>query len=216
MRNDSSPTIFWVLPDGSDEEQLIDPDPESFQIPSSWSADEQYLAFVKAGDTTQFDIWVLSMEGGRESRPFVNGPYNEKKPVFHPNGGWLAYVSDETGRFEVYVRQFPSGREKTLISTDGGNDPMWDPSGRTLYYRSGEKMMAIVIETEPYFTATQPKELFEGRYEMNEWGTSYDVVDTPDGLRFLMIKPGQEGSMVTQLNVVLNWSEELKRLAPMD
>ncbi len=215
-RDDAPPNVFWVLPDGSDEEQLLEADPKSFQLPSSWSSDERHLAFMKAGETTQFDIWVLSMEDGRQARPFVNEPHNEKKPAFHPSGIWLAYVSDETGRFEVYVRRFPSGREKTLVSTDGGNDPMWDPSGQTLYYRIGEKMMTVAIETEPSFSAAQPKELFEGRYERNEWGTSYDVIATPNGLRFLMIKAGQEGSMVTQLNVVLNWSNELDRLVPPD
>ena len=213
-RDIAPPKLYWVLPDGSGEERLWEGDPNAPHLPSSWSSDERYLVFVEASQKTQFDIWVLSMEDGRQAHKFLGEPYNEKKPAFHPGGNWLAYVSDETGRFEVYVRRFPGGREKTRVSTDGGNDPMWDPSGQALYYRSGDKMMAVAIETEPSFSAGQPKELFRGRYKMNEWGTSYDVAITPDGLSFIMIKLSQEESAVMQLNVILNWFEELKRLVP--
>jgi len=208
----SPPQLYWASPDGTDEERLWDCDPNSLELPGSWSPDERYFAFVHITEETQFDIWVLHMEDGRKAREFLGEPYNEKKPAFHPGGDRIAYASDETGRYEVYVRRFPDGREKTIVSTDGGNDPMWDPSGKTLYYRIGDKMMAVAIEPEPTFSAGKPRELFEGRYESNEWGTSYDVTSASDGPRFIMIKLGREESAVTQLNVILNWTQELERL----
>ena len=210
----SPPQLYWLSPDGSGEERLWDCDPNSLELPGSWSSDERYFAFVHITEETQFDIWVVSMEDGRQAMEFLGESYNEKKPAFHPGGNWIAYSSDETGRYEVYVRRFPSGRDKIRISTNGGDDPVWDPSGTALYYRISNKMMGVVIETEPIFSPGKLEELFEGRYERNEWGTSYDVANTPEGLRFIMIKLGQEDSSVTQLNVILNWCEELKRLVP--
>jgi eukaryotic-like serine/threonine-protein kinase len=122
-------------------------------------------------------------------------------------------VSDESGRREVYVRPFPGGG-KTQISTEGGVEPVWARNGRELFYRIGDKMMATAIETKPVFAAAKPKLLFEGHYEtsMYAFEPNYDV--SPDGQRFLMIKASEQESAPTQLNVVLNWSEELRRLAP--
>ena len=210
----SPPQLHWVAPDGSAEERLWDCDPNALELPGGWSSDERYFAFVHITEETQFDIWVLSLEDGRQADEFLGEPYNEKKPTFHPQGNWIAYASDETGQYEIYLRRFPDGHEKTLVSTDGGNDPMWDPSGEALYYRKGNTVMSVVVETEPVLSAKQPQALFEGPYERNEWGTSYDVTRTPDGARFIMIKLNQEASAVKQLNVILNWSEELKRLVP--
>ncbi len=203
------PQLYWIFPDGTGDERLWNSEPNSLEMPGSWSSDEHYFAFAKSTIQTQWDIWVLSMEDGRQAHEFLGGSYNEKKPAFHPDGRWIAYVSDETGRYEVYVRRFPDGRDKTRVSTAGGDDPMWDPSGRSIYYRSGNVMMAVAMKTEPS-SPGQPQELFRGQYESNSWDTSYDVTATKDGPRFLMIKLPQ----VTHLNVVLNWSEELNRLAP--
>ena len=205
------PQLYWIFPDGTGDELLWDSEPNGFEMPGSWSSDERYLAFARSTIQTQWDIWVLSMDDGRQAHEFLGGPHNEKKPAFHPEGNWIAYVSDETGRYEVYVRRFPDGRDKTRISTNGGDDPMWDPSGRSIYYRSGNVMMAVAMEPEPS-SPGQPRELFKGQYENNPWGTSYDVTATNDGPRFLMIKLPQ----VTHLNVVVNWSEELKHLVPAD
>ncbi|MCH7917632.1 MAG: hypothetical protein IIC50_06565 [Planctomycetes bacterium] len=94
------------------------------------------------------------------------------------------------------------------------NNPRWDPSGKALYYGRGNTMMAVGVETEPSFSATQPEAPFEGPYERNEWGTSYDVTTTPDGPKSIMIKLDQEATAVKQLNVILNRSEKLKRLVP--
>ena len=128
--------------------------------------------------------------------------------MFSPDGQWLTYLSDETGRVEVYVRSFPGPGGKWQISTQGGARPFWAKNGRELFYREGNKMMAVPVTTQPTFRAGAPTLLFEG-----ESRVSYDV--TPDGQRFLTIQKGEQEA-ATQINVVLNWFEELKRLVPTD
>jgi hypothetical protein len=125
-----------------------------------------------------------------------------------------AYISDESGRYEIYVQPYPGPGGKWQISTEGGMEPVWNRNGRELFYRSGDKMMAVDVTTLPSFSVGKPKMLFEGRYARSPCPTSnYDV--SPDGQRFLMLKPTeQEQSTPTQINVVLNWFEELKRRVP--
>jgi hypothetical protein len=157
---------------------------------------------------------MLGLPGDRKPRPFLQTPANEGGPIFSPDDHWLAYVSDESGRQEIYVRPFPGPGGKIPISTDGGTEPMWARNGRELFYRNGDKMMATAVETNPVFAAGKPKLLFEGHYEtgIGAFEPDYDV--SPDGQRFLMIKASEQESAPTQLNVVLNWSDELRRLAP--
>ncbi|UCC97410.1 MAG: PD40 domain-containing protein, partial [Phycisphaerales bacterium] len=210
-----APDLFSVAPDATDNaaKLLFKSEPLWGQFATSWSHDGRYLAFIEERDDTQLDIWVLDRENGPEAQPFLQEQFNEKAAVFHPQGGWIAYASDEVepGQFEVYVQRFPGGGDKERISTHGGDEPVWDPSGKALYYRGADKMMAVSFETGPEFSASAPKELFSGRYESGRIAGNYDI--TPDGKRFIMIKP-EEGSEPTQINVVLNWLEELERLAP--
>ena len=90
--------------------------------------------------------------------------FNESAPQFSPDGHWLAYVSDESGRYETYVQPYPGPGGKRQISTDGGTEPVWNRNGRELFYRSGNKMMAVDITTQPGFAAGKPRMLFEGPY----------------------------------------------------
>src|SRR6516225_4780687 len=157
---------------------------------------------------------MLGLQGDRKPRPFLQTPSNEYGPMFSPDGRRLAYQSDESGRSEIYVRPFPGPGGKVQISTEGGVEPVWARYGRELFYRNGDKMMVTAVETQPVFTATKPKLLFEGHYETGllSFESDYDV--SPDGQHFLMIKASEQESAATQLNVVLNWSDELRRLAP--
>jgi len=205
--------IYWMPADGSSAAERLTTG-ENIQLPGSWSPDGQVLAFSEADPTTGWDIWVLKLGGARRPRPFLQTPYNEYAPAFSPDGRWLAYGSDESGRPEIYVRPFPGPGGKTQISTDGGVQPVWARSGRELFYRNADKMMAAAIEANPAFSAAKPKLLFEGHYEASTFSfePNYDV--SPDGKRFLMVKGSEQESAATQLNVVLNWSDELRRLAP--
>ena len=112
------------------------------------------------------------------------------------------------------MQPYPGPGGKWQISTDGGNEPVWNRSGRELFYRNADKMMAVDITTQPSFSASKPKKLFEGQYRPTA-GTFPDYDVSPDGQRFLMLKSvRQEQAESTQINVVLNWTEELKRLVP--
>ena len=134
--------------------------------------------------------------------------------MFSPDGRWLAYVSDESGRYEVYVQPYPGPGGKWQISTGGGKEPLWARDGRELFYRNGEQMMAVEITTEPTFSAGTPRLLFEGTYLSGTVFLAYYDV-SPDGQRFLMVQASeQQASDPTQINVVLNWFEELKQRVP--
>jgi Tol biopolymer transport system component/tRNA A-37 threonylcarbamoyl transferase component Bud32 len=212
--------LFWQMADGSGGPERLNTS-EYIQVPMSWSPDGQLLAFFEVNPTTQRDIWVLRMGDPwpgsgqvRKAQPFLRTRFDEAVPRFSPDGRWLAYISDESGRYEIYVQPYPGPGRKWQISTEGGTEPAWNPNGRELFYRSGDKMMAVDIATQPGFAAGTPRMLFEGPYEPAPFPlANYDV--SHDGQRFLMLKPTEQAQAApTQINVVLNWFEELKRKVP--
>jgi eukaryotic-like serine/threonine-protein kinase len=205
-------SIFWKLADGTGAVERLSAG-DSAQTPNSWSPDGQALAFMSPGPVIGQDIWILRITD-RKEQPFMQTGTVTGAPEFSPDGHWLVYVSDESGRREVYVQSYPGPGGKWQISTGGGTEPVWNPNGRELFYRSGDKMMAVEISTQPAFAASKPRMLFEGRYEPTPVTfPNYDV--SRDGQRFLMLKPtGQAEAAPTQINLVLNWTEELKRLVP--
>ena len=158
---------------------------------------------------------MLSPEGNLTPRPFLETPFSvERYPAFSPDGRWLAYSSDVTGRPEIYVQAYPGPGGRHHISTDGGESPAWAASGRELFYREGQKMMAVDIKTDPTFLAGRPHTLFEAPYWNTSPGRGYDV--TPDGRRFLMVPLAEPEPLdLTHNIVVLNWFEELKQLVPV-
>jgi Tol biopolymer transport system component len=212
--------IFWQLADGSGGLERLTTS-EHLNAPTSFSSDGEQLAYVELDPTTGTDIWILRLSDPlpgsgqvRKPRLFLRTPFNESVPRFSPDGHWLAYISDESGRYEVYVQPYPGPGGKWQISTEGGTEPAWNPNGRELFYRSGEKMMAVDITAQPGFTPGTPRILFQGPYVLSE-GTVpwYDI--SPDGQRFLMVKLSDPaGAAPTQINVVLNWFEELKQKVP--
>jgi Tol biopolymer transport system component len=179
-------------------------------IPTSWSPDGESLALYAVAPTR--DIWALPRGG--DALPFVATAFQEGSPLFSPDGRWLAYVSDESGRNEIYVQPYPGPGVKWPISTDGGVEPQWSLDARELFYRLGDKMMVVEVRSEPAFSSGRPQLVFEGPYLTDQFATSnYDI--SPDGQRFLMIKAvEEEGGQQDQINVILNWTEELKRLVP--
>jgi eukaryotic-like serine/threonine-protein kinase len=204
--------LFWRLADGGGGlERLTTSD--YVDAPMSWSPGGKLLGFYEATPTTGFDLWVLRLSD-RKAQPFLRTPSNESVPEFSPDGRWLAYVSNESGHNEIYVQSYPRPGGKWQISTEGGREPVWNPNGRELFYRSGDKMMAVELRMQPGFSADKPKVLFEGQYLPTPGQSpNYDV--SPDGQRFLMLKPSESMEAApTQINVVLNWFEDLKQKVP--
>jgi serine/threonine-protein kinase len=215
----SGSDIVWQAADGSGAVETLTRGAFQFNvIPDSWSPDGRMLAFTK-GDDTFSDIWLLPIEGDRTPRPFFETPFDERGAAFSPDGRWIAYVSNESGRYEVYVRPYPGPGGKSQVSTEGGVQPAWARSGREIFYRNeGNKMMAVTVETEPAFRPSKPRLLFEGQF-LGGAGTignsklgraMYDIA--PYGEHFVMLRSEEESA--PRIHVVLNWAEELKAKVP--
>ena len=208
--------LVWQVADGSQppERLTTSPHPGHGGI---WSPDGNHHAFVR----DPHSIWVLSMEPEPTLRPFVETRFNQVHPAFSPDGRWLAYTSNETGRREVYVRPFPGGEGRHVISTDGGQAPTWSADGRQLFYLAGprdgtryDRVWAVDVTTEPTFVAGTPRPLVDTAavWTSNPVRT---VEVGPDG-RFLTIRFEEDPPSPprTHLNIVFNWFQELKERVP--
>jgi serine/threonine-protein kinase len=211
-------SMWWMPVDRSAPDERLTSIGRS-QAPVSWSPDGRFLAFNQMTPGTAFDVFVLSVDGDRKPRPVVETKSVEGSAKFSPDGKWLAFCSNESGRPEVFVQAYPSG-PRIQISTDGGTDPVWARNGKELFYRNGNKMMVVDVTLQP-FRPGKPRVLWEGEYAhglssscgpAGPSSSNYDV--TPDGKRFIMIKEQESPELVsTRVQVVLNWPAELKRLA---
>ena len=154
--------LFWMQADGTGEVEQLSTSLES-QIPFSWSPDG-LLAYRQNTGGVAGDIWFLPLKGERKPQPFLATQFFEFQPTFSPDGRWIAFVSNRSGQFEVYVTPYPGPGGMMQISTDGGEEPLWAPDGQELFYRiqNQDKMMAVSIQTEPTFKAGTPRLLFEG------------------------------------------------------
>ena len=197
-------SLYRQPPDGSGSAEQLTTTTRSAQQTTSWSPDGSVITFTELGD-----IKIFPMDGDGEPRVLIPGG---SWAAFSPDGQWLAYVVGEEGQLQVYVTRYPEANVKYLVSEEeGGASPVWSPNGTELFYRSGDRMMVVSVETEPVFSAGKPEVLFEGSYVSHSGGMQYYDI-SPDGQQFLMLK--EEQTTTGQINVVLNWFEELKRLVP--
>jgi len=182
--------------------------------PMSWSPDGKILAFVKESQSTGDDIWLLSFsgEGQASASEFVSTPFHERQPVFSPDGLWIAYISDESGEFDVYIQSFNGAGQRRKLSTHGGIEPMWHPKGGELFFFKGKTAFSAPVKTVPELATSAPRVLFETSDLITS--SRYRNADiSRDGSRFVTITPLDEPKEL-QIIVVLNWFEELKRLVP--
>ena len=206
------PNLYWQPVDGSSPmERLTQSD--YMQWPGSWSPDGETLAFVQVGPDSGDDILFLHMPE-RRITPFLNSRFNERYAEFSPDGRWIAYGSDESGRQEVYVQPFRGPGGKWQISNEGGRDPLWSRNGKQLFYRWGDQVWVVDVQIGSDFSTSKPRLLFEQPgYARSSLVRTWDI--SPDGQRFLMVKQGErEPKPVTEMILVQNWFEELKRLVP--
>ena len=211
IRGESAGLFTKELSDLAAERPIARPTTRASQ-PGAVSPDGKVLIFQR-GDADR-DLWAVDLTRDSEAEVIVQAPGGQFHAALSPDGAWLAYASDESGRTEVMIRPFPGPGSAIQVSTDGGHEPLWSPDGREVFFRdyTGTRMYAVDVDTAPRLRIGRPQLLFTGPFfEGRVYGRNYDV--TPDGRRFLMVMDAQPES-VTQIRVVLNWFEELEQLVP--
>ena len=212
-----TPAMYWKPADGNETpEQILAP--QHPQRPSSFSPDGRFLAYTEVHPQSGLDIWTVRLDERAPRQPelFLRTRFDEDLPLFSPDGRWLAYRSNESGRMEVYVAQFPGAAVKRQISIGGGDQPLWAPDGKQLFYANGNRIMSVDLNSESGLHSTKPRMLFERAFSSSSadsgiWGHTWAVF--PDGKRFLFVEnPAQ--AEVRELRVVLNWFEELRARVP--
>jgi serine/threonine-protein kinase len=185
-------------------------------LPASWSPDGKFLVYGQIGQSGKREIWVLPLEGERKPRTLLANQFDNGPGPFSPDGKYFAYVSNETGRNELYVMPFGNGTGKWRISTGGAAAAMavWGRDGKQLYYRESGNIMGVDVRTQPVFTASTPRVIVPAKAIGTPQIVMMDPFDvSPDGERFLVHQQSSEAGQSVQINVILNWTEELKRLS---
>jgi hypothetical protein len=203
--------IFRIPLDGSGIEEQITQSPNR-QAAMDWSRDGRFVLYSEQGAETGNDLWSVevSREGklapGAKPRPFVVERFDQARARFSPDTRWVAYESNESGQFEIYVRSFPEPREKIRVSTGGGVYPQWGADGRELFYASPDgKLMAVTVKPAgPGLDVSLPRELFASQALL--WEYPYEA--TSDGQRFLV---SETAAKAEPLTVIVNWPALLKK-----
>ena len=207
--------LSWKAADGTGAVERLT-ESAGNQFGHSFSPDGESLVLSETESETGQDLRVLSLAGDRGIETLVATEFEEWNGEISPDGRWMAYQSNQSGRTEVYVRPFPNVDDGLWqISTSGGTRPLWASDGRELFYRRGPALMTVPVQTEPGFTPGTPEVVFESDdYPSVGNGRDYDV--SADGQRFLMLTPagGAEDAGPPQIILVQNWFEELRRLVP--
>jgi serine/threonine-protein kinase len=193
----------------------LTPQREFTQQPICVSSDGKYLFFQESETPTGFDIWLMDLSSGFQTQKLLGSSANELHPSISPDSQWLAYASDETGLWEVYVKPFPESARKIRISMNGGWEPIWSSDGKKIYFRSlnGTSIFEVQFDSDKA-EAGNPEILIEGPFKEGlYYGPMYDLA--PDG-RFLVLTKTAQEFQPTEIRVIQNWLEELKRLVPVN
>jgi hypothetical protein len=182
-RRNGEEALSWLRSDGTGAPELL---AQPARAPESWSPQLQAFSFItfKNGD---YDVWTYSLNE-RKATPLVEiAGSSQHSSRFSPDGRWVAYASNETSKFEVYVQPVPTTGAKFLVSKNGGGHPLWSPDGRELFYDSGGRLFSVAIRTEPRFESDDPAPLPITGFIQGGARRQYDVM--PDGKHFLMMFP---------------------------
>jgi Tol biopolymer transport system component len=207
--------LFQKLASGAgNEETLAHAGVNAF--PNDWAPDGKSVVYEALAEKTDYDLWILPLDNrapsgaGIQPVPYLQTPFREKSARFSPDQRWMAYESDESGQFEIYVQTIPASGAKWQVSTAGGRQPSWRRDGKELFYIAGSKLMAVTIRSGPAgIEPGKPEPLFEGLRAI-DFSTAYQPA--PDGQRFLVsLAPSGEESAAAPVTVVLGWQAGLKK-----
>ncbi len=196
----SRPALLWRYADGSGTGEEITTG--HVDEPMSCSPDGKLVAFRRPGEKTGDDIWLARLEGTADPKPFLQTPFNEFQPVFSPKGNLLAYVSDESGKPEVYVRSLTPGGGRWQVSTQGGFDPTWSRDGSEIYYRKNDDFYAVAVSSVEPFRFGRPALMFS----MNDIDF-HDVL----GKGFLLTKRVDDTNTFSHFNLIFRWSDDVAK-----
>jgi Tol biopolymer transport system component len=180
-------------------------------VPTSFTPDGRELIYDAFNmDATARDIWILSVEGSRQPRVLVGGPFVKNEGILSPDGRWLAYASNESGQASVFVRPFPDGEGRWQISTGQGVEPRWSRDGRELFYRSDTILYRVTIDTSRGFSASRPERLVD-RVASGTGIPTYSP--SPDGSRFLTFRSAEGGGSLRTLHLDTGFAARLSEIA---
>jgi serine/threonine protein kinase len=219
--------IYWKAADGTGKDEKLVSAPDRQRLPCAFSRDGKSLITAEAtSGLVTWEIGILSTEGDHSHKPLLHEDNRVVQPKVSPDGRWIAYTSNDLANntVEVYVRPFPEvDKGRWQVSTGGGHSPLWSPDGRELFFRNGDAVMAVPVKTNPSFRFETPKILFRGTYLSpvflsGDWTfAAWDI--STDGKRFLMIKESGAATPAAagprKINIVVNWTEELKQRVPV-
>jgi len=219
-------SLQWIRADGAGEAQRLQESKDRL-MPYSFSPDGKRLAFSWRNAVTGFDLWTLALDGSDPEHPkqakpeiFLSTPFDEREPAFSPDGRWMAYSSNESGRSEVYVRPFPagppSGSRRSTISTGGGRHPIWSRDGRALFYEGlNDRIMSAAYTAKgDFFAAGKPGPW--SNTPIDDIATPWNLDVTPDGKRFavaLLPEADSAGHANASVHVtfLVNFFDEVRR-----
>jgi Tol biopolymer transport system component len=201
--------LYWKLSSGAGADELL-LESDQAKAPADWSSDGHFLLFRSIDPQTGFDLWVLPVSGDKKPFPFLKTPFEERNGQFSPDGKWIAYQSNESGRFEIYVQPFPGPGGKFQISSSGGAQPRWNKNGKEIFYVSlDSKMMAAPVNLSPDGLSLEsgtPVALFPVRIAggpVSAFNKQQYAVSS-DGQRFLVDLVAEEGT-ASPITLILNW-----------
>ncbi|HSM04008.1 MAG TPA: hypothetical protein VK858_05280, partial [Longimicrobiales bacterium] len=200
------PAAAWIPELGGPTEQLVfSPGAGAWDFPTSWTPDGRSIVVTMRREGASADIALFDLEGDRELVPLVGTPANEFGGRVSPDGRWLAYVSDQSGRREVWVRPFTGRGSPVQISGNGGTEPVWARDSEELFFRSASEMMVVQVPQDPASDFGVPTALFPDSFQRNLFGgnsANFDV--SGDGERFLVVRR-RDRVQPTVIDVILNW-----------
>jgi eukaryotic-like serine/threonine-protein kinase len=206
--------LYWKLSSGAGADELLLGSDQN-KVPADWSSDGRFLLFRSNDPQTGYDLWVLPVSGDKKPFPFLKTPFEEREGQFSPDGKWIAYESNESGRFEIYVQPFPGPAGKFQISTNGGAQPRWNKNGKEIFYVSlDSKMMTVPVKLSPDGDSLEtgtPAALFPVRIAYGPlpgpFKQQYAV--SSDGQRFLVNIAADEGA-TSPITIIYNWKPKAK------